>query len=330
MIKFGIHAAHEQLNPSDLLDDVIKMEENKIERCWTSDHYMPWWHSGAAGGAAWPWLGAALARTEKIVLGTGVTAPILRYHPAIVAQVFATLGYMFPNRVFLGVGKGEALNEVTSGNHWPSSRERFQRLKEAIHLIKKLWTEKWVTFKGQYYSVKDSNLYTKPEKPIPLYVAALGEQSAMLAGEEANGFVTNELDVEKIKNKLFPAIKEGTKKSSKDYQSFERILFIPASYDEDKDKALRSISFWRGAMIKAFYEVDIHDPRKIEENGQVIGNDTLEKMTLVVSNAEEAIKKLQMYVELGFTEIVMTNSSPDRYKFVKLVAEQIIPAFERS
>ena len=330
MIKFGIHAAHEQLNPSDLLDDVIKMEENGIERCWTSDHYMPWWHSGAAGGAAWPWLGAALAKTEKLVMGTGVTAPILRYHPAIVAQVFATLGYMFPNRVFLGVGKGEALNEVTSGNHWPSSRERFQRLKEAIHLIKKLWTEKWVTFKGQYYSVKDSNLYTKPEKPIPLYVAALGEQSAMLAGEEANGFVTNELDVEKIKNKLFPAIKEGAEKSSKDYQSLERILFIPASYDEDKDKALRSISFWRGAMIKAFYEVDIHDPRKIEENGQVIGNDTLEKMTLVVSNAEEAIKKLQKYVELGFTEIVMTNSSPDRYKFVKLVAEQIIPAFERS
>jgi coenzyme F420-dependent glucose-6-phosphate dehydrogenase len=330
LIKFGIHAAHEQLNPSDLLDDVIKMEENGIERCWTSDHYMPWWHSGAAGGAAWPWLGAALAKTEKLVMGTGVTAPILRYHPAIVAQVFATLGYMFPNRVFLGVGKGEALNEVTSGNHWPSSRERFQRLKEAIHLIKKLWTEKWVTFKGQYYSVKDSNLYTKPEKPIPLYVAALGEQSAMLAGEEANGFVTNELDVEKIKNKLFPAIKEGAKKSSKDYQSLERVLFIPASYDEDKDKALRSISFWRGAMIKAFYEVDIHDPRKIEENGQIIGNDTMEKMTLVVSNAEEAIKKLQMYVELGFTEIVMTNSSPDRNKFVKLVTEQIIPAFERS
>ena len=151
----------------------------------------------------------------------------------------------------------------------------------------------------------------------------------MLAGEEANGFVTNELDVEKIKNKLFPAIKEGAKKSSKDYQSLERILFIPASYDEDKDKTFDSISFWRGAMIKAFYEVDIHDPRKIEENGQVIGNDTLEKMTLVVSNAEEAIKKLQRYVELGFTEIVMTNSSPDRYKFVKLVAEQIIPAFER-
>jgi coenzyme F420-dependent glucose-6-phosphate dehydrogenase len=99
---------------------------------------MPWWDSGASGGAAWPWLGAALARTRNIVIGTGVTAPILRYHPAIVAQVFATLEYMFPGRVFLGIGRGEALNEVTSGHSWPSNTEKFERLKEAIYLIRKL------------------------------------------------------------------------------------------------------------------------------------------------------------------------------------------------
>jgi len=159
------------VNPRDLLNDVINMDQNGIERCWTSDHYMPWWDSGASGGAAWPWLGAALAKTNRIVIGTGVTAPILRYHPAIVAQVFATLGYMFPNRVFLGIGRGEALNEVTSGNHWPSNSEKFGRLKEALHLIKKLWTEDWVEFKGNYYWVKNSKLYTKPSKPVPLYIA---------------------------------------------------------------------------------------------------------------------------------------------------------------
>src|SRR4029079_2123958 len=96
--RISIQAAHEQVNPSDLLHDVIYMDQNGIERCWSSDHYMPWWNKGASGGAAWPWLGAALARTNKITIGTGVTAPILRYHPAIVAQVFATLGFMFPNR----------------------------------------------------------------------------------------------------------------------------------------------------------------------------------------------------------------------------------------
>ena len=275
---------------------------------------------------AWPWIGAALAKTNNIVIGTGVTAPILRYKPAIVAQVFATLGYMFPNRVFLGIGLGESLNEVTSGNEWPSTKERFQRTKEAIRVIKKLWTEKWVTFKGQYYWIKDSNLYTKPQKPIPLYIAAMGNHTARLAGEEGDGFVTNEVNVESIKNRLFPAVKEGTKRSGKNYETLEKILFIPTSYDEDKGKALQSIRFWRGTMIRAFFDVDVHDPRKIEENAQVIGDDTLEKMLLVITNAEEGIKRLKKYADLGFTEIVLTNSSPDREKLVKLIAKEISPA----
>jgi coenzyme F420-dependent glucose-6-phosphate dehydrogenase len=327
MIKFSIQAAHEQVNPLELLDDVIVMEKNGIQRCWTSDHYMPWWHTGASGGAAWPWLGAALAKTNNIVIGTGVTPPILRYSPAIVAQVFATLGFMFPGRVFLTVGRGEALNEVPSGNRWPSSRERFERLREAIYIIKTLWTEDWISFKGKFYELKDSKLYTKPKSPIPLYVAGLGSQSARLAGEEGDGFVTNELSRDKIKSKLFPALKDGAMAARKDYDSLEKVLFIPGSYDEDKQKALRSISFWKGAMIKAFFDVDVHDPKKIEENGQVVGDDIMQNMLLVVSSAKEAIEKLQMYVDLGFTEIVITNSSPNRQKLVKLLVREVIPHF---
>jgi len=144
-------ASHEQVNPKDLLNDVVVMEQNGLEKCWVSDHYMPWWHDGGYAGATWPWLGAALAKTNRIVIGTAVTAPILRYHPAIVAQVFATLGFMFSDRVFLTVGTGEAVNEVPSGNIWPSNLERFERLKEAIELIKKLWSEEWVDFNGKYY-----------------------------------------------------------------------------------------------------------------------------------------------------------------------------------
>ncbi len=182
--------------------------------------------------------------------------------------------------------------------------------------------------RGDYYWVKDSRLYTKPIRPIPLYVAGLGEQSARLAGEVGDGFVTNELNVEAIRNKLLPAVKAGATNSGKNYDSLDKILFIPASYDEDKQKALESIRFWRGAMIKAFFDVDVHDPRKIEENGQIIGDDTLEKMLVVISNAEEGIKKLQKYIELGFTEIVLTNSSPERHRLVKLIAEKISPNFK--
>ena len=327
MVSFGIQAAHEQINPTDLLSDVTMMDRYGIKTCWSSDHYMPWWHTGASCGAAWPWLGAALTKTDKIIVGTGVTAPILRYNPAIVAQVFATLGYMFPGRVFLGLGRGESLNEVPAGTSWPSNQERFERLKEAIKLIKLLWIEDWVTFEGKYYQVKDSNLYTKPLQPIPIYIAALGPQSASLAGQEAEGFVTNELNPELIQSKLLPAFRDGARKAGRDPETLDKVLFIPASYDPDKQKALESIGFWRGAMVKAFFEVNFPDPRKIEESAQVVGMDTIEKMALVVSSSEEAIKTLDKYVQLGFTEIVLTNSSPNRENLLKLLSQEIAPAF---
>src|SRR6188472_1634487 len=317
-------ASHEQVNAKDLLNDVVIMEQNGLEKCWVSDHYMPWWHDSGYAGATWPWLGAALAKTNRIVIGTAVTAPILRYHPAIVAQVFATLGFMFSDRVFLTVGTGEAVNEVPSGNIWPSNLERFERLKEAIELIKKLWSEEWVDFNGKYYWVKDSNLYTKPAKPIPLYIAAMGPESARLAGEQGDGLVTNEVNPESLKNRLLPAFKQAVEKSGRDYNSMDKAVFIPASYDQDKQKALQSISFWKGAMIKAFFEVDVHDPREIQENGQVVGDDAMEKMAFVITNAEEGIKKIQKYAELGFTDIVLINSSPNRESFVKLLSKDIL------
>jgi coenzyme F420-dependent glucose-6-phosphate dehydrogenase len=311
MVRFGIQAPHEQINPTDLLKDIIMMERYGIEKCWSSDHYMPWWHTGASGGAAWPWLGAALAKTDRIVVGTGVTAPILRYNPTVVAQVFATLGYMFPGRVFLGLGRGESLNEVPAGTSWPSNQERFERLEEAIKLIKLLWRDDWVTFNGKYYRVKDSNLYTKPLQPIPIFVAGIGPQSARLAGREADGFVTNEANPDLIENKLLPAFKDGAMRAGRNPEAL--------------DKVLESIAYWRGAMVKAFFEVNFPDPRKIEESAQVVGMDTMEKMALVVSSAEEAMKKLNKYVRLGFTEIVLINSSPNRETFIKLLSQEIAP-----
>jgi coenzyme F420-dependent glucose-6-phosphate dehydrogenase len=308
---------------------------------------MPWWHDGGYAGATWPWLGAALAKTNTINIGTSVTAPILRYNPAIVAQVFATLGYMFPERVFLTVGTGEAVNEVPSGNGWPSNKERFERLIEAVSVIKKLWNEEWISFSGKYYKLKDSNLYTKPQKPVPLFIAAMGPQTAKFAGEQGDGLVTNEVNVNNLKEKILPAFKEGVEKSlylnsvnsslynndikddsNRNFETMTKAVFLPASYDEDKQKALDSISFWKGAMIKAFYEVDIHDPREIQENGQVVGDDSMEKMAFVISNAEEGIKKIKKYTEIGITDIVLINSSPNRNNFVNLLSKELVPALK--
>ena len=146
----------------------------------------------------------------------------MRYNPAVVAQVFATLGYMFPGRVILGLGRGESLNEVPARTSWPPNKERFERLEEAIKLIKLLWTEDWVTFQGKYYQVKDSNLYTKPLQPIPIFVAGIGPQSARLAGQEADGFVTNEVNPELIESKLLPAFRDGARKAGRNPEALDR------------------------------------------------------------------------------------------------------------
>lgn len=150
-----------------------------------------------------------------------------------------------------------------------------------------------------------------------------------MAGEESDGFVTNELNPQLLQERLLPAVKMGAEKAGKDYDSIDKAIFMPASYDEDKQKALDSIRFWRGAMIKAFFEVDYPDPRKIEESAQVVGMETMEKMAFVISNPEEGIKKLEKYSRLGFTDIVLINSSPDRGKLVKLISEQIAPEFAK-
>ena len=150
---------------------------------------------------------------------------------------------------------------------------------------------------------------------FPCLWQTIKPQSAMLAGEEGDGLVTNELDLENLKNKVLPASK-GAEKCGKDYNLLTKAVFIPASYDQDKEKAIKSIAFWKGAMIKAFFEVDVHGPPEIQENGQVVGDDTMQQMAFVVSNAEEGIKRIKQYAEIGFTDIVLINSSPDRNNLV--------------
>jgi coenzyme F420-dependent glucose-6-phosphate dehydrogenase len=174
--------------------------------------------------------------------------------------------------------------------------------------------EDWITFDGKYYRVKDSNLYTKPLQPISIFVAGIGPQSARLAGREADGFVTNEANPELIESKLLPAFRDGAMKAGRNPEALDKVLFLPASYDPDKQKALESIAYWRGAMVKAFFEVNFPDPRKIEESAQAVGMDTMEKM--------------DKYVRLGFTEIVLINSSPNRETFIKLLSQEIAPAMK--
>ena len=166
MLKLGYKASAEQFGPTELLQFSCLAEQSGFDSVFISDHFQPWKHHGGHAPFSLAWLGALGARTSRITIGTSVMTPTFRYHPAVVAQAFATLGVMFPDRVVLGVGTGESLNEVPStGMAWPDFKERFARLREAVTLMRQLWTEERVTFEGQYYRTQDATIYDRPATP---------------------------------------------------------------------------------------------------------------------------------------------------------------------
>jgi len=317
----GYKTCHEQYQPDKLLTHAVLADKYGFETLWTSDHFHPWAHTNAAGGFAWVWMASAAERSRNIKIGTSVTAPILRYHPAIVAQAFATLAYMYPERVFLGLGAGEALNESPLGYAWPSPKQRVEMLEEAVIVIKRLWSGDFVSFEGEYYRLKKAKLYTKPDKPIKIYVAAGGPKVAELAGRYADGLLLDSLD----RANLFRAFENGAKKAGKEVASLEKVAEIMVSYDEDYDAALKACRFWAGCMLPVFFKYDIYDPREIEAHGEYVGDEAIAKSWIIGTTAEEHLKGIEEYMKTGFNHLYFTSSSPDEPKFIKFYGEKILP-----
>ena len=202
----------------DLIKFVIEAEKGGFTSTMTSDHFHPWWNDGGFGNFTWVWLAAASERTKKMQFVTGVTSPVYRYNPAIIAQAFASLDTLYPNRISLGIGTGEAMNEVSVGFEWPSPEIRLNRTIEAIEIINSLWhkgqqslpqpqpqldketkftfgdthidKDGYLTYNGKYFSTKSAKLYTPPSHPIPLYMAASGPEAIVAAATFTDGLIT--------------------------------------------------------------------------------------------------------------------------------------------
>ena len=323
-LEFGYHALLEKYQPGRLLDLVVLAESCGFDSVWASDHFHPWVPSEACA-FAWTWLASAAERTKRIVLGTSVTAPTLRYNPAIVAQAFATLGALYPGRIFLGLGTGEALNEVPPGIPWPSLRQRIARLEEAIKVITMLWTGSYVDFKGKYYSLRKANLFTKPPKRVPIYVAASGPRVAELAGEYADGFITLGFLHPIYESVLFPALKRGAEKAGRDATKILKVAEIHISYHEDYDKAVDSCRFLAATLLPAVFKYPISDPREIEEHGNLVGREALIEKLIISNDLDEHIKRLIPFVKHGFDVLELNSLSPDDEVFVRAFGKRVLP-----
>ena len=326
MLKIGYAALTDgRHQPLPLLDDCVEAEKVGFDSIWTGDHFHPWQHTNAACGFAWVWMTALAERTKRVEIGTCVTCPTLRYNPAIVAQAFATMRNMYPDRIFIGLGTGEAMNEVPVGYDWPPFHERAERLEESIKVIKLLWSGDFVSFKGKYYKLKKAKLYTNSSSPPPMYLAASGPRVAEIAGHYCDGLLVTPFPEAYYRNTLFPAMEKGARSANRDPDKIIKALEIWVAYDEDYEKALQSARFWAATPLSFIFKYGISDPREVEEYGSFVGNEQLAKFWLIGTKPEDHIKYLEKFIELGFKHIHVMSSSPDEIKTLRMYGKHVLP-----
>jgi coenzyme F420-dependent glucose-6-phosphate dehydrogenase len=324
-LKLGWKASAEQFGPRQLLDFAVLAEAAGFDSAWISDHYQPWRHTDGHAPFAIAWLAATGERTARLTLGTSVLTPTFRYHPSIIAQAFATLGVLNPGRIALGVGTGESMNEVpVIGIDWPEPRERFRRLSEAVKLIRRLWSEEFVEFDGEYYRVRGATVYDRPEQPVPIYVAGTGEVAARFAGRQADGFIcTSGKGLELYRDRLLPALREGAQAAGRDVDAIEKMIEVKVSFDTDRERALADTRIWAALALSAEEKVGVHNPREMEERAQKVTDP--ERRWLVSCDPEEHVEQILPYLDLGFTHLVFHSPTDDQARFLRLYAEQVLP-----
>jgi coenzyme F420-dependent glucose-6-phosphate dehydrogenase len=324
-LRIGYKASAEQFDPSTLLDFTVEAERRGFELAGVSDHFQPWRHTGGHSPAALPWLGAAGQRTSAMVLGTSVLTPTLRYHPSVVAQAFATLACLTPNRVFLGVGTGEAMNETpVTGGEFPGRKERRQRLAEAIELMRRLWTEERVDFDGSFYRTSKATVYDRPDEPVPIYVAASGPLAAKLAGRVGDGFICTSGKDPALYEELLANVVEGAEAAGRDPSQIRHMIEIKVSYDRDRERAFTNTHPWAALALKPEQKEDIEDPIEMERVADA-NLDQAPSRFICSDDPEEVVEKIGVYVELGFDELLLHGPGEDQSRFLEQFSMDVLP-----
>lgn len=327
-LRIGYKASAEQFAPRELLDFAVEAEQAGLDSVFISDHFQPWRHHGGHAPFSLAWLAALGERTERVQIGTSVMTPTFRYNPAVVAQAFGTLGALNPGRVVLGIGTGEALNEVVVGSvdEWPEFKERFGRLREAVTLMRALWGGERVSFEGDYYSLTEATVYDRPDQPIPVYVAAGGPLVARYAGRAGDGFIaTSGKGAELYRDTLLPAVDEGLAKSGRTREDLDRMLEVKLSWDPDREMAVANCRFWAALALTAEQKHGTTDPLEMERLGDELSDEQVASRWIVTDDPEEVVEAVRPYVDWGFNHLVFHGPGQDQSRFLSTFADRVVP-----
>jgi G6PDH family F420-dependent oxidoreductase len=308
----------EQAAPDQLVRDVRAAEEAGFDFSVISDHFQPWLASQGHSGYAWSILGAAAQATERIPLMTYVTCPILRYHPAIVAQKAATVQILSGNRFRLGLGAGENLNEHVVGKRWPAVGVRHEMLSEAIDIIATLFDgEDSANLRGKHFDVEQAKLWDMPEKRVPIGVAVSGPASCRLAGTKADLMIAVE-----------PKPELGELFDQAGGEGKARVGQIALAYDTDRDAAIaRAHEQFRWFGLGWKVNADLPNPESFEAATQFVTPEQVADSLGCGPDVEEHVEKIKPFVEAGFTEIALVQIGDDtQERFIQWAERELLPA----
>jgi coenzyme F420-dependent glucose-6-phosphate dehydrogenase len=321
-MRYWMQLATEQFPPSDLVRQGVEAERAGFDGLCPSDHLQPWWEPGESG-QAWVLLGALGNATRQPALGTGVTAPVHRYNPVIVAQAFATLEAMCPGRAFVGIGSGEALNESPAGMDWPSVGEQIGRMEEALEIIGRLFDGERLDYEGKYFRTKRAYLHTRGERRPPIYVSAFGPRAAGVAARLGDGLWT--LADPESSPGLIDDYRAACEDAGK--EPGEIILQGGFSWAEDDDDALEGARVWKGAQPKEFYTEDWFDPKAMYEKGESdLSDDEFKQSYIVSSDPDYHAERIREIERLGATIVALQNASgADPHGAIRTYGEHVLP-----
>lgn len=321
--RYFFACAHEQFPPDDLLKQAVEAEQAGFDGIGCSDHFQPWWEPGESGHA-WVWLGAVANATKKVPIGTAVTPPGARYHPALIAQGFTTVERLAPGRAFIGIGSGEALNEVPVGGDWPSPRDQIDRMEEGLELMHRLFDGERVTHEGRFWRTSEAILHTRAERRPPFYVSAFGPRAAGVAARRGDGLWTlaNPDQAPKVIDAYRSACDDAGREPG------EILLQTAFSWAEDDETAFEASEQWRATMPLEFYREDWHNPRGMYEHAkQKVSDDEFRAGFLIGPDTDEMADRIREIERMGATVVVLMNiSAAEPHRAISAYGEQVLPA----
>jgi coenzyme F420-dependent glucose-6-phosphate dehydrogenase len=320
VVRIGYHASHEQYRPSTLLSYVQRAEQAGFGSAMCSDHFHPWSEAQGQSGFAWSWLGSALQATS-LRMGT-VCAPGQRYHPAIIAQAAATLAEMHPDRFWVALGSGQALNEHITGDRWPTKQERNERLLESAEIMRALWKGETVTHRG-HVVVEEAKLYTRPPTPPMIVGAAITPATAGWIAGWADALITISQPVEELRE-VVAAFRGGGG------QDKPMLLQTQVSYGPTRDEALRAAhEQWRTNIFDNRVLTELRMPGDFDAAAEFVEPEDMAEAMIVSADPAEHVERIQALVELGFDEILLHNVHRDQEAFIGDFASRVLPELGR-